>query len=137
LFIACNTESCAFGISGAIKNAFLNRYFPAQTKPLVPQTKNPSPDALTKFAGKYRPIIYCHTCPPNTSYFPEAFEVKVTDDGMLSFLNGRWKQIEPMLFVSADGERAGQVYFGFKESAKGEIGFMFQENYMVYEKVKQ
>ncbi|MDQ4121600.1 MAG: serine hydrolase [Acidobacteriota bacterium] len=137
LFIACNTESCAFGLSGAIKNAFLNRYFPAQTKPEIPQTKNPSPDTLKKFAGKYRPIIYCHTCPPNTSYFPEAFEVKVTEDGMLSFSNGRWKQIEPMLFVLADGERAGQVRFGFKENAKGEIGFMFQENYMVYEKVKQ
>ncbi|HYP49462.1 MAG TPA: serine hydrolase domain-containing protein, partial [Pyrinomonadaceae bacterium] len=137
LFIACNTESCAFGLSGAIKNAFLNRYFPAKTKPEVPQTKNPSLDALRKFAGKYQSIIYCHSCAPNTSYVPEAFEVKVTDDGMLSFFGGRWKQIEPMLFVLADGERAGQVLFGFKENAKGEIAYMFQDTYMVYEKVKQ
>ncbi|HEX8564072.1 MAG TPA: serine hydrolase [Pyrinomonadaceae bacterium] len=134
LFIACNTESCAFGLSGAIKNAFLNRYFPSKTKPEVPQTKNPSPDALKKFAGKYQSIIYCHSCAPNTSYVPEAFEVKVTDDGMLSFLGGRWKQIEPMLFVLADGERAGQVFTGFKENAKGEIAYMFQDTYMVYEK---
>ncbi|HEX8267123.1 MAG TPA: serine hydrolase [Pyrinomonadaceae bacterium] len=134
LFIACNTESCAFGLSGAIKNAFLNRYFPSKTKPEVPQTKNPSPDALRKFAGKYQSIIYCHSCAPNTSYVPEAFEVKVTDDGMLSFLGGRWKQIEPMLFVLADGERAGQIFTGFKENAKGEIAYMFQDTYMVYEK---
>jgi|GEM_PF-993341 len=137
LFIACNTESCAFGLAGAIKNAFLNRYFPAQTKPEVPQTKNPSPDSLKKFTGKYRPIIYCHTCPPNTSYFPEPIEVKVMEDGTLSFPGGRLKQIEPMLFVKADGERAGQALFGFKENKQGEIAYMFQENYMVYEKVKQ
>jgi CubicO group peptidase (beta-lactamase class C family) len=137
LFIACNTESCAFGLAGAIKNAFLNRYFPAQTKPEVPQTKNPSPDSLKKFAGKYRPIIYCHTCPPNTSYFPEPVEVKVMEDGALSFPGGRLKQIEPLLFVKADGERAGQTLFGFKENKQGEIAYMFQENYMVYEKVKQ
>jgi uncharacterized protein (TIGR02246 family) len=137
LFIACNTESCAFGLAGAIKNAFLNRYFPVQTKPEVPQTKNPSPDSLKKFAGKYRPIIYCHTCPPNTSYFPEPVEVKVMEDGTLSFPGGRLKQIEPLLFVKADGERAGQTLFGFKENKQGEIAYMFQENYMVYEKVKQ
>lgn len=34
-------------------------------------------------------------------------------------------------------ERAGQVLFGFKENAKGEIAYMFQDTYMVYEKVKQ
>lgn len=138
LFIACNTESCAFGLSGAIKNAFLNRYFPAQTKPItLLQTKNPSPDALKRFEGKYRSIIYCHSCPPNTSYFPESAEVKATEEGMLSFGGGRWKQIEPMLFVLADGERAGQVLLGFKENAKGEIAYMFNDTYQVYEKVKQ
>lgn len=42
-----------------------------------------------------------------------------------------------MLFVLADGKRAGQVLFGFKENAKGEIAYMFQDTYMVYEKVKQ
>lgn len=42
-----------------------------------------------------------------------------------------------MLFVLADGERAGQVHFGFKENAKGEISYMFQDAYMVYEKIQQ
>jgi CubicO group peptidase (beta-lactamase class C family) len=135
IFVACNTENGAFGLAGAVKNGFLNRYFPAPAKPAMPPSKNPSPDALKKFAGKYQSIIYCHSCAPNTSYVPEPFEVKVTDDGMLSFLGGRWKQVEPLLFVLADGERAGQVLFGFKENLKGEITFMFQDNYMVYEKV--
>jgi len=137
IFIACNTESGAFGLAGTVKNAFLNRYFPAPTKPEIPKAKNPLPAALKKFAGKYQSIIYCHSCPPKTSYVPEPFEVKVTDDGMLSFFGGHWKQIEPMLFILTDGERAGQVLFGFRENSKGEITFMFQDTYMVYEKVSQ
>ena len=135
IFVACNTETGGFGLAGAVKNAFLNRYFPAQRKTDFLRTKNPSPESLKKFAGKYKSIIHCHTCAPNTAYVPQPFEVKVTDDGMLSFLGGRWKQLEPMLFVLADGERAGQVFFGFKENAKGEIAYLFQEAYMVSEKV--
>ena len=135
IFIACNTETGGFGLAGAIKNAFLDRYFPVGAKPKAPQTENPELATLGKFAGRYRSIIYCHSCAPNTSYVPATFEVKVTDDGMLSFLGGRWKQIEPMLFVLADGERAGQVLFGFKENSKGEITYMFQDTYMVYEKI--
>lgn len=54
---------------------------------------------------------------------------------MLSFFNGRWKQIEPMLFILADGERAGQALLGFKENKKGEIAYMFQDTYLVSEKV--
>ncbi|HEY0458757.1 MAG TPA: serine hydrolase [Pyrinomonadaceae bacterium] len=137
LFIACNTESCASDLSGAIKNAFLNRYFPAPKKTEIPSTKNPSPDALKKFAGKYQSIIYCHSCAPNTSYVPESTEVKISGDGMLIFGGGRWKQIEPLLFILADGDRAGQVLLGFKENAKGEIAFMFNDSYRVYERVSQ
>lgn len=135
IFVAGNTENGGFSLGSAVKNAFFNRYFPAQAKPEVPNTKNPLPDALKKFAGKYQGIIYCHSCAANTSYVPEPFEVKVTDDGMLSFFDGRWKQIEPLLFVLTDGERAGQVLFGFKENSKGEITFMFNDSYKVFEKV--
>lgn len=135
IFVACNTEPGASGLAEEVKDAILDRYFPLQTKPEVPQTKNPPPDALKKFAGKYRPIIYCHSCAPNTSYLPEPFEVQVTDDGMLSVFNGRWKQIEPMLFVRADGRLAGRTLLGFKENKLGEIAYMFQITYLVTEKV--
>lgn len=137
IFVACNTEAGGEDLARAVKKAFFNRYFPAQTKSEIPNTKNPSPDALKKFAGKYKGIIYCHSCAPDTAYVPDPFEVKVTDDGLLSFLDGRWKQIEPMLFVSADGERAGQVFLGFKKNAKGEIAYMFKDSYKVFEKVSQ
>lgn len=135
IFIACNTESGASALAEEVKDEFLDRYFPAQKKAEVPNTKNPSPDELKKFAGKYRSIIYCHSCPPNTSYVPNSFEVKVTDDGMLLIFGGRWKQIEPMLFVRADGMQAGRFFLGFKENSKGEIAYLFQLMYLVSEKV--
>ena len=135
IFVASNTETGGFGLAEKIKTEFFKRYFGAPN-PEVPQAKNPSPNALKKFAGKYRSIIYCHTCPPNAgAYVTNPFEVKVTEDGMLSFMGGRWKQIEPMLFILADGERAGQVLFGFKENSKGEISYMFYDAYNVYEKI--
>jgi len=40
-------------------------------------------------------------------------------------------------FCLADGERAGQVLLGFKKNAKGEIAYMFQDTFKVYEKVSQ
>lgn len=59
----------------------------------------------------------------------------MTDDGLLSFAGARWKQIEPLLFVRADGEGAGRVLLGFKENARGDIAYMFQEAYLVSERV--
>ncbi len=61
--------------------------------------------------------------------------MKVTNDGMLWFRDRHFKQLEPLLFVQADGERAGQVLLGFTENAKGEIACMFQDTYLVSEKV--
>ena len=42
-----------------------------------------------------------------------------------------------MLFVLADGTRAGQAFFGFKENSEGEISYMFHDTYMVYERVRK
>lgn len=136
IFVATNTEGGAFGMGGAVKNAVLNHFFPMKAKPELPKTANPAPAALKKFAGRYRPIIHCHSCPAGSgAYMPEPFEVKVTDDGMISAFGIRWKQIEPLVFVAAEGEGAGQALLGFKENKQGEIAYMFQATYMVAEKV--
>lgn len=132
IFVACNTENGAGSLP--VKDKFLDRYFPSQKKAEVPQTKNPAPDELQKFAGKYRSIIYCHSCPPNTSYVTEPFEVKVTDDGMISVFGVPWKQVEPMLFVRPNGRFAGRSFLGFKKNSKGEIAYMFQDSLWVFEK---
>lgn len=135
VFVACNTESGAFGLAGAVKNAFLNRYIPPTTKTETKPAIKSSSASLKRFAGKYRPDIYCHTCPPNTSYFPEPFEVKANDDGTLDFRGERWRQIEPLLFELTNNTRNEQTLLGFRENSKGEITYMFQDTYYVYEKV--
>ncbi|HEX8734172.1 MAG TPA: hypothetical protein VF721_02545, partial [Pyrinomonadaceae bacterium] len=135
IFIACNTESGAFGMAGAVKNAFLNRYLPASVKSETKPSMKVSGADVQRFAGKYRPNIYCHTCPPNTAYFPEPFEVKANDDGTLSFQGERWRQIEPLLFEVINTTRTENTRLGFRENKKGEITYMFQDTYYVYEKV--
>jgi CubicO group peptidase (beta-lactamase class C family) len=137
LFVACNTETGGYGLAGAVKNALLNHYFPAgERRASAIQTVKESRASLERFAGKYRPNIYCHTCAPGSgAYFPDPFEVKVNDDGTLSFQGERWRQIEPLLFQLVRDERAGRALLAFRESADGKITYMFQETYRTYERV--
>jgi CubicO group peptidase (beta-lactamase class C family) len=139
VFVACNTETGGFGLAEAVKTALLNRMFPVSAKPQISKpVANQSRAALERFAGKYRGYIYCHTCPANSgAYVPEATEVKVNQDGTLSFQDGKWRQVEPLLFELASGPRAGQVLLGFRENSKGEITYMFGGTYLVYEKLSR
>jgi CubicO group peptidase (beta-lactamase class C family) len=137
LFVACNTEAGGFGLAEALKEALLNHYFPINGEAkTVKQVTNPSPASLQRFAGKYQPNIYCHTCPPNSGAFVlDPAEVKVNGDGTLSFQDERWRQIEPLLFELTTGPRAGKRLLAFRESSDGRITFMFQEAYKTYERV--
>ena len=135
IFVAGTTENGGSQIAETIRKAFFNRYYPAIIKQDTPPTQPISPAARKKLVGKYRSINYCHSCPPSlNAYVPEPFEVTVTDDGMLSFLNRRFRQIAPMLFVQADGERIGQTLVGFKTDKKCEILYMFRDT-RVFEKI--
>jgi len=136
LFVACNTETGGFGLGEAVKAALLNQYFPSgNSKPARP-SRNPTAASLQKFAGKYRPYIYCHTCPPNSeAYVPDPVELKVNDDGTLFFQDEKWRQVEPLLFELASGPRAGQRLLAFRANSDGQITYMFQEAYRTYERV--
>jgi CubicO group peptidase (beta-lactamase class C family) len=137
IFVACNTESGGFGLAEALKEALINHYFPVNEKAAGSHqiTQQTLPKDLQRFAGKYRGYIYCHTCPPNSgAYVPDPVEVRINDDGTLSFQDEHWRQIEPLLFELASGPRAGQRLLAFREGADGTITFMFGETYRVYER---
>lgn len=138
IFVACNTEGGGFGLGEALKEALLNRYFPVSQKAVVGNKAiNQTPESLQRFAGQYRGYIYCHTCLPNSgAYVPDPVEVKLNDDGTLSFQDERWRQIEPLLFELASGPRAGQRLLAFREGPEGNITFMFGETYRTYERVR-
>ena len=138
LFVACNTETGGFGLGEASKKALLDHYFPVGTRATAARPTITQPRAmLERFAGKYRPYIYCHSCSPDAAgvYIPEPAEVKVNDDGTLAFRDGRWRQIEPLLFELATGARAGHALLAFRESHDGKITYMFQEAYQTYERI--
>jgi len=89
-----------------------------------------SPNTESKLlAGRYRADIYCHSCPKGTpgAYIPEPFEVVANEDGTLSFWEGRWKQIEPLVFQLATGPNAGKVLVAFRKGPGGRITYMFQD----------
>jgi CubicO group peptidase (beta-lactamase class C family) len=138
LFVACNTEQGGFALGEAVKKAVLDRYFPTNVRPEAGSgtlTKG-SLEAVKRFAGKYRPVIYCHSCPANSdAYQPELSEVVTNADGTLLFHEEQWRQIEPPLFKATSGPRAGTALLGFRENSEGKIIFMFQESYRVYERV--
>ncbi|MGH9928400.1 MAG: serine hydrolase domain-containing protein, partial [Pyrinomonadaceae bacterium] len=137
LFAACNTEGGAFGLGEAVKKALVDRLsaFDPSWVSAVPLTAQ-SLEGLKRFANKYRGIIYCHTCPADSgAYVPEPIEVTANADGTLSFRDERWRQLEPLLFVAVSGPNAGKALLGFSENSQGEIEFMFQQNYRVYERV--
>lgn len=128
LYVACNTEAGGFGLSGAVKRTFLNRYFPIRTKPSATQSHAESRERLQRFGGKYRWDVYCHTCPADArGFFPEAFDVTVNDDGTLSFWEERWRQIEPLVFqfIPTSPSDNREILVAFREDASGQIAYMF------------
>lgn len=53
---------------------------------------------------------------------------------MFSFIDESWKQINPLLFIRADGERAG-LQLAFKENKQGEIAYIIRDMLRMSEKV--
>lgn len=130
LYVACNTEAGGFGLAEKVKAALLDRYFPAQSKPSVEKTKAPKRESLERFAGKYRWDIYCHSCPPDAGAFmPEPVEATVNEDGTLSLFGEKWRQVEPLVFQSADQQQGQQSFIAFRENARGQITYLFRDTW--------
>jgi hypothetical protein len=113
-----------------VKQAILDRYFPDR-RPMRPPAKSTnSKQELQRFAGSYRPNIYCHSC-SGPSNLPD-FAVTVNDDGTLSGWDKKWTETEPLYFVSADGRER----IGFKQDSAGRIVAASAGSWRVMEKVR-
>ena len=119
------------GLRDTVKWALLERYYPPEHPPRVPQPP-PGLNARTPlFVGTYRWNVYCRTCGPR----PTGQTVRVTSnpDGTLS-LNGtdkRWIEVEPLLFVREDG--GGKV--AFRADRAGKITHLFAGGFWVFERM--
>lgn len=116
-----------------IKWALLERYYPPQHPPRIPQ---PPPDfnqRASLFIGTYRWNTYCRTCGPRP--IPPGQSVKVTSnpDGTLSLSSAkrRWIELEPLLFIREDG--GGKI--AFRIDRTGKVTHMFAGGFWVFEKI--
>lgn len=110
-----------------LRKAILDRWFPGPP----PVRPVPKPDAqLQRYVGTYRANIWCHTCPfdPN-----RVTDVRVTAnaDGTLQLWDGKWIEVEPRFFRSAEGTRR----IGFAEDAQGRITALTAGSWMVMERL--
>jgi CubicO group peptidase (beta-lactamase class C family) len=113
-----------------IRQLILDRYFP-ETRPLQPPVaQDTNPVRLRRFAGKYRPGIYCHSCSGGSPDLP-VFEVTVNGDGSISVWDKRWFEVSPRFFVSADGRSR----IGFAEDRGGQIFALTAGSWRVLERV--
>jgi hypothetical protein len=115
-----------------VKWALLERYYPPQHLPGIPQ---PPPDfhqRAASFIGTYRWNAYCRTCGPRP--IPPGQSVKVTSnpDGTLSLSSNkkRWIELERLLFIREDG--GGKI--AFRMDRTGKVTHMFAGGFWVFEK---
>jgi hypothetical protein len=69
----------------------------------------PAPNGgdVRRYAGLYIPTTSCHSCTPPSA--PSTIRVTANEDGTLTFAGGKWTEVEPGLFVRAEG--TGYIVF--------------------------
>jgi CubicO group peptidase (beta-lactamase class C family) len=112
-----------------VRQAILDRFFPDRRPHPAPVPRQIAAALLERFAGKYRPGIYCHTCAGAGPSGPE-FEVTANADGTLNLWDARWVEVSPLYFVRADGK----ARIGFAET-KGRIQALTAGSWRVLERV--
>ncbi|HEX8903235.1 MAG TPA: serine hydrolase, partial [Longimicrobiaceae bacterium] len=123
VFVACNREVASLEqrVARRVAARTLVRLDTADTEGTA-WTRPLVRGDLRRFAGRYRPDIWCHSCRGERGFVPEAFEVTVLDDSTLGFWGGRWAQVEPLLFRVMNGQlEYGQMYVAFQADSAGRI----------------
>ena len=111
-----------------VKDALLDRLYPAREKPDVPARRPESVPALQEFGGAYRSSFACHSC-PDTDDSP--FTVEVQSEGSLSLWGQVWIPLQQDLFIRDDGKRL----LGFARDAEGKITAVSAGSWRVAERL--
>ena len=113
-----------------VRRALLDRYFPAPP-PTVPHPDSAAASRVRRFAGRYRPIIFCHSC-SDSGRTPPDVVVTANADGTISLFDARWVETSPRYFRSLDGTRR----IGFAEDEGGRIIAASAGSWQVLERVR-
>ncbi len=97
-----------------VKDALLDRLYPAKEKLVVPPAKSEDAARLQEYAGDYLSSIACRSCRDTRD---SIFKLEARPDGTLSLWGQRWIPFERDLFIRDDGKRR----LGFARDADGRI----------------
>lgn len=114
-----------------IRQLVLDRYFPDVPSRPAPTVRAEAAERLRRFAGKYRPSIFCHTCQGGGPQLPD-FEVTANGDGTLTVWDERWVEVSPLYFVSSDGKKR----LGFAADRSGRVFALTAGSWRVLERVE-
>ncbi len=111
-----------------VKEALLDRLYPARKKPLVPAPRPENLPAIKEFAGAYRSSLACHSCPDADD---SPFTVEVRSEGTLSLWGQVWVPLQQDLFIREDGKRL----LGFARDAQGKVTTVSAGSWRVAERL--
>lgn len=129
-FIATQHEPAQ--LKDVIRQALLDRYFPATTKPSPAVPMAGYRERVARFAGNYELNQYCHTCGSGRRPFMR-IEVKAHPDGTISITGNRERLVEvsPLFFQGLSGSGGA----AFLEDASGRITALAGDSWLVFERL--
>ena len=113
-----------------VKEALLDRLYPAREKPTVPPPRAQDVPKLVEYAGEYLSSFACRSCEGTEA---ETFTIEVQPGGSLSLWGQTWIPLERDLFVRHDGRR----FLGFARNRGGRIAAVSAGSWRVADRVEQ
>jgi CubicO group peptidase (beta-lactamase class C family) len=111
-----------------VKEALIDRLYPAREKPVVPARRPESVPALQEYGGAYRSSFACHSCPDADD---PPFTVEVQCEGSLSLWGQVWISLQKDLFIRDDGKRM----LGFARDSQGRVSAVSAGSWRVAERL--
>jgi len=139
LFMVIPGENAGFFIVGhgegndlrfRVKQALLDRFYPASSAPSIPAPKPENAAALEEYAGRYLSSFACHTC---AGADEESFILEAQANGTLSLWGQTWIPLRPDLFIRDDGRRL----LGFARGADGVLVTVSAGSWRVADRVRE
>ena len=128
VFVVSHHENSS--LPNDLRGELLMRLVGPPSKEPVPAPPADFAERAQRFVGTYAAITYNHSNPPAERPGP-VFRAEVQEDGTLKLNNRRWIEIEPLLFVSDNGD--SRIAFGADET--GRITHLFVGGMFVFERV--
>ena len=131
-FIATQHEPAQ--LKDIVRQALLDRYFPATIKPTPAVPMAGYRERASRFAGTYELNQFCHTCGSGRRQYYR-MEVKAHPDGTISLTGNKEHLVEvsPLFFQRVNGTGGGVA---FLEDSSGRIVALAGDSWQVFERVE-